>query len=32
MDEPTNIFEEHMNEFIKENPQLGTTIWIEFTN
>jgi hypothetical protein len=32
MDEPTNIFEEHMNEFIKENSQLGTTIWIEFTN
>ena len=29
---PVNIFEEHMNEFISENPQLGDTIWIEFTN
>lgn len=29
---PQNIFEEHMNEFILEHPELGETIWIEFTN
>ena len=29
---PANIFEEHMNEFIAQNPQLGDVIWIEFTN
>jgi hypothetical protein len=31
---PRNLFEEHMNEFINENPQLltrGTTLWIEST-
>lgn len=29
---PENIFEEHMNDFIMEHPELGETIWIEFTN
>lgn len=29
---PENIFEEQMNDFIIDNPQLGETIWIEFTN
>ncbi len=29
---PENVFEEHMNDFIDENPQLGEIIWIEFSN
>lgn len=29
---PENIFEEHLNDFIDEHPELGDTIWMEFTN
>lgn len=29
---PENIFEEHMNEFIDEHPEFGETVWMEFTN
>ena len=28
---PKNIFEEHMNEFIDEHSELGETVWMEFT-